>query len=177
MRGKKKLCINWFGGPAIGKTTVSAEFFTELKKFELDVEIVSEFAKDVILEGRPQALQHQWYILANQAYRIWCAYNAMDVVLVDSPILLGPVYDKEASPALLALCLENHHKYNNLNIVLSRNPTFEHSMAGRVHSLTESISVDNRIVRTLDEHGISYIRYDEYGKERILNLILRAIRE
>ena len=48
-------------------------------------------------------------------------------------------------------------------------------MAGRVHSLTESVSIDNRIVRFLDEHDITYLVYDDFGKDRIISLILRQI--
>ena len=62
-----------------------------------------------------------------------------------------------------------------MNIVLLRNKDYEHSMAGRVHSLTESVSIDNRIVRFLDEHDITYLVYDDFGKDRIISLILRQI--
>ena len=170
-----KLLINIFGGPNIGKTTAASDLFTELKKNHIEVELVSEFAKEVVIEGRVDALQHQWYITGTQAYRIHTAYRCMTVTLTDSPILLGPIYDADTSPALLALSLEHHAKYNNLNVVLSRNPDYEHSMAGRVHSLTESVSIDNRIVRFLDDHDIPYLMYGEFGKDRVVSLILRQL--
>ena len=172
----KKMVISIFGGPAIGKTTVAAELFTALKQKGVDTAIVAEFATDMIMEGRPAALKHQWYVIANQIYRIWCGYNAMQVVITDSPIMLGPIYDPDASPALLAMCLEHHHKYNNLNLVLHRKPEFEHSMAGRVHSLTESVSIDNRIISLLEDNNIPYLHYDEYGKDRIIQMVLRHIK-
>ena len=172
---KNKLVVSIYGGPGIGKTTAASELFVELKKLSLDVEIVSEFAKDVILEGRSDALKHQWYIMANQSYRIYCSYRNMDVTITDSPILLGPIYDCEASPALLALCFEQYHKYNNLNIVLDRNPEYVHTMAGRVHSLTESVSIDNRILEFLSDHNIPYLNYSEYGLDRIVQLIRRQL--
>lgn len=172
-----KLLVNFFGGPGIGKTTAAAEIFVELKKMHVEVELVSEFAKDLVIEHRAEALKHQWYVTGTQAYRIDCAYQHMQVVLTDSPILLGPIYDIESSAALLALSLEYHHKYNNLNIVISRSTEYEHTMAGRVHSLTESVSLDNRIVRFIEEQDIPYIMFNEYGKERVLNLIMRTIKE
>jgi nicotinamide riboside kinase len=171
----KKLLINVFGGPSIGKTTIAAELFVELKKNHVEVELVSEFPKDVVVEERPNALEHQWYITGTQAYRIHTAYKCMQAVITDSPILLGPVYDVDASPALLALSLEHHEKYNNLNIMLTRSLDYEHSMAGRVHSLTQSVSIDNRIMRFLDDQSIPYVMYDEYGKERIVSLILKEL--
>lgn len=172
----RKLLINIFGGPSIGKTTAAAELFMELKKNHVEVELVSEFAKDVVVEGRVDALKHQWYITGTQAYRIDTSYKCMQVTITDSPILLGPIYDADSSPALLALSLEHHAKYNNVNLVLTRNPEFEHSMAGRVHSLTESVSIDNRIIRFLEDNNIPYLMYDEYGKERIVGLVLRQLK-
>lgn len=173
---KTKLVINLFVGPNGGKTTLASEIFMRLKKEDIDVHMVSDFAAEAILEGRPDTLKYEWYVVANQMYKILCAYNAMQVVIVDSPILLGPIYDPDASPALLALCLEHHHKYNNLNIVLSRDSTIEHSMAGRVHSLTESISIDNRIVRLLDDHDIPYISLSDFGVDKIMDAIIKKVR-
>lgn len=172
---KNKLCVNFFGGPGCGKTTAAAEIFLQLKKHNIDVEIVSEFAKDLILEGKETALKHQWFVLANQSYRIQCAYEKMQIVLVDSPILLGPIYDPDSSPALLALCLEHYDKYNNLNIIMDRNLEYKHTSAGRIHSLTESISLDNRINRFLDDYNIPYLKYKEYTPDRIVNIILHSI--
>lgn len=170
-----KMVINLFGGPAIGKTTLASDIFSALKKFNIDAENVSEFPKELVLEGNLEALKHQWYVLANQTYRIHCAYRSMQVVIVDSPILLGPIYDPDNSKPLVDLCLEHHHRYNNLNIVLKRDAEKIHSMAGRIHSLTESISIDNRIVRLLEENGLPYIDYGAYGFERTMNIILRGI--
>jgi nicotinamide riboside kinase len=172
----KKLVVSLYGGPGAGKTTLAAELFVELKKNNIDVEIVSEFAKDLVLEGRSEALKHQWYVIANQAFRIQSAYEHMQVVITDSPLLLGPIYDPESSPALLALCLEHYHKYNNLNVVLDRNLEFEYTTAGRIHSLTESISLDNRILTMLEDHNIPYLRYTEFGKDRVLQIILRELK-
>jgi hypothetical protein len=173
----RRLVVNWFGGPSIGKTTAAAEMFVALKKNDIEVEMVSEFAKDQVVEGAVDSLRHQWYITGTQAYRIDCAYRSMQVVITDSPILLAPIYDfdHDASSALKDLSLEHHAKYNNLNILLSRSPEFNHTMAGRVHSLTESITIDNRILHFLDNHEIPYVKFDEYGMDRIVQLVLREI--
>lgn len=172
-----KLLVNFYGGSGIGKTTVAAEVFVELKKKGIETEIISEYAKDMILQGQSHVLNSQWMVFANQAWRILCGYQSMQVTLTDSPLLLIPVYDadKDGSAALRALCLEHYHRYNNLNVVLSRKAEYEHRMVGRVHSLTESISIDNRIVHFLDENNIPYIVYDEYGLQRTVELIIRQI--
>jgi ABC-type dipeptide/oligopeptide/nickel transport system ATPase subunit len=167
---KTGLVINLFGGPGSGKTTTAAELFALLKKRHYDVELVTEFAKDLIMQNNPDALAHQFYVSGVQAHRILSAAQKMQVVIVDSPILLGPIYDSRNSLALLGLCLEYHRELDNLNIILGRKGV-QHSMVGRVHSLTESVGIDNRIHRLLDEHRINYISLDEIGMDGLLGLI------
>lgn len=81
------LVINLFGGPGSGKTTTAAELFAALKKRHYNVELVTEFAKDLIMQNNPDALMHQFYVTGVQAHRIWSAAQKMQVVVVDSPIL------------------------------------------------------------------------------------------
>jgi hypothetical protein len=165
------IVVNVFGGPNSGKTTLAAELFTRLKKRHIDVELVPEFAKDLILEGNLDALEHQWYVTGNQAYRVANAYKKVEVVLVDSPILLGPIYDSDASLALLQLSLEHHHKFNNINLFVPRNPNYPHTMNGRVHSVTQSVAIDNKILNLLDTWGIPYVFTDQIDAEELVDII------
>ena len=94
----------------------------------------------------------------------------MQVVVVDSPIMLGPIYDQRNSKAFLDLCIEYHEELNNLNVFLGRKGV-QHSMIGRVHSLTESVGLDNRIHRLLNELKIEYLSLEEMGMDKLLTLI------
>lgn len=156
------LVVSIFGGPGSGKTTVASELFVGLKKRNVDVELVTEFAKDLIMANNKSALKHQFYVTGVQAHRIWSAAYHAQVVLVDSPILLGTIYDNRASQAFRDLCFEYHNELTNFNILLRRNP-FPHSTYGRVHSLTESVSIDNRIHRLLSENNLYYEEIDPVG--------------
>jgi len=161
------LVINLFGGPGSGKTTLAAELFSALKKKHYDVELVTEFAKDLIMQNNEAALQHQFYVTGTQAYRIWSAAQKMDIVIVDSPILLGPIYDQRNSRAFIDLCIEYHNELPSMNIVLERQGV-QHSMNGRVHSLTESVGIDNRISRLLHEWDIQYMVFAEVGLDQLV---------
>ena len=57
------------------------------------------------------------------------------------------------------LILEMDRKFNTLNIVLKRTQQ-PHTMTGRIHSLTESISIDNRIRALLEDNNMEYLEYD-----------------
>lgn len=175
MHKPDRLCVNFFSGPNGGKTLKASRLFVRLKELHVDSDLVAEFPKDLVLEQHHVALTNQIYVMANQLFRIQCAYYNTKVAIVDSPILLSAVYHPNTSEHLTALVFEQHAKLNNLNIVLSRDLSYPHSMVGRVHSLTESISIDNQIISLLEDRGIPYIRYDDFGEDRILDIILDNI--
>lgn len=152
----KAIVVNYFGGPGCGKTTAASETFVGLKKFGISTELVSEFAKELIVQGNTEALQHQWYVTGNQAYKVWCAAQRADVVLVDSPVLLGPIYDIYQSEALKNVCLEEHNRYKSINVYVERK-NYAHNMFGRVHSLTQSVSYDKIIKEFLINEHITHI--------------------
>ena len=129
--------INLFGGPGAGKTTLAAALFHSLKVLHLNAEIISEFPKDMIVEQNAQALDNQFYITANQGYRIWCAAKVYDYVIVDSPVLLGAIYNKNQNIAVEfnAFLLKYHNEFDNVNIFLKRAKNLIHRMSGRVHDI------------------------------------------
>ena len=87
--------INLFGGPGVGKSTAAAGLFYEMKKRQLSVELVTEYAKDMVWEKRWNILDDQLYILAKQHRRIArLAEHGIEYVITDSPISLGLVYLK-----------------------------------------------------------------------------------
>lgn len=152
-----KTCVNFYGGPGCGKTTAAASFYAYLKKHHINVEMAPEIAKEFVLEENQVALSYQLMIWAKQCYHIYTAYRHADIVITDAPILLGAIYNEHASPALLNVIMEQYHMFNNFNIIVPRQNTTPHSMVGRVHSLTESISIDNQIVHLLEKHDIPFV--------------------
>ena len=137
--------------------------------------MVAEFPKDLVLENNRIALANQIYVFANQLYRVQCAYNNTKVAVVDSPLLLSAVYNPNTSKHLVDLIFEQHLRFNNINVVVERDLSYPHSMNGRIHSLTESVSLDNQIIHLLDNHDVPYMFYREIGEEGLINLIEETI--
>lgn len=166
--------INIFGGPGIGKSTLAAQIYTELKKRHINIEYIPEFPKELVYEERLLTLTDQIYVFAQQHHKIWTAARHNQLVVTDSPIVLSTVYNPETSANFRALIFEMHNKFNNLNIILKRNPE-THSMVGRVHSLTESISIDRRIRDVLIDEGIDFAEFDPVTDklEALLELIIQ----
>jgi hypothetical protein len=147
----------------------------ELKKYGVEVENVMEYPKELVYQERLLALKDQVFVFANQYHKIWTAAAHNQLVITDSPIMLSMIYNPDTSPHFNELIVELHEKFNNINIVLKRTPE-THSMVGRIHSLTESISVDNRIRAILDERGIEYVEFDPVN-DNIQPLVKLIIQE
>ena len=63
---KNTLIINLFGGAGIGKSTLMARIFSELKVQGYDCEMVTEFAKDLVWEKRNETFKDELYILQSK---------------------------------------------------------------------------------------------------------------
>lgn len=166
--------VNLFGGPGCGKSTLAADLYTALKRQHIDVEYVNEYAKELVYQENTLALKDQILVFANQYHRLWTAAQHNAFVITDSPILLSAIYNPDTSHNFRALTIEMHKRFTSLNIVLKRTGQV-HTMTGRIHSLTESVSIDNRIRALLDESEIEYAEFDPVHDN--ITPLLRLIRQ
>ncbi len=174
----KRIIINYFAGPAAGKTTAASDLFVSLKKHNIDTFLVLEFAQELILQGNRESLQNQVFVSCNQYHRVLTAYKNYTVTIVDSPILLGYIYQRGLPESFGQLMLDLHNQFQSVNILLTRESGYHHSMVGRLHSLTESIGIDREIESMLDTFNVPYYKQDgteeeltEYVTQQILEYL------
>ena len=86
--------INFFGAPGSGKTTAAAEAFVHAKKKGYSAHLVLEYVTELILQGDMEAVHNQKMLFEEQLRRINIAYTKTDYIMVDSPLLLGIVYNR-----------------------------------------------------------------------------------
>lgn len=166
--------INIFGGPGAGKSTTAAGLFFEMKKRQIEVELVTEYAKDMTWEKRHNVLSDQLYILAKQNRRVQRLAGQVEWVITDSPLLLGLVYKTEGYHSSFdAFAMEVFNSYDNHNFLIGRD--FEYQAAGRNQTAEQAVEVDNVIKKMLDDHAVPYHRVtnDPYVDRttQILNMI------
>jgi len=166
--------INIFGGPGAGKSTTAAGLFFEMKKRQLEVELVTEYAKDMTWEKRHNVLSDQLYILAKQNRRLVRLQGQVEWVITDSPLVLGMVYRHEGYHSLFDdFTLEVFNSYDNYNFLIGRD--FEYQPAGRNQTAEEAVVVDDLIKDLLDQKEINYHRItndpDVDRLTQILNII------
>lgn len=147
--------VNLYGGPCIGKTTLAASVFAYLKKSGVDVELVSEYARDMVYDGAFKTLENQLYIFAHQHHRLWRLRGKVEVVVTDSPLLLTLPYDPTQDPAFKAFVYHEYRKFHNLDFILKRETQFTRD-GGRRHDEEESLTVDIKIREILDDFKIPY---------------------
>lgn len=114
--------INFFAGAGAGKSTISADVFSQLKKMNYNCEMVGEYAKELILSNNYEALKDQIYLFAEQLHRLRSMDNrGVKIVVCDSPLLLSLIYDKNHEGKEFSdLVWKEHNKYENFNYFLER---------------------------------------------------------
>lgn len=171
----KTLIVNLFGGPGCGKSTGAAWLFSQLKMSKIDCEYVSEFAKDKVWEENSEVFKCQFYITGKQAFKISRCYGKVNVIITDSPIILGSQYTD--SESLKVAIKDEFKKYDpcNLNFLLHR--TCEYQSNGRNQTESEAKLIDQSLKEFLDSCSIDYTVYpgDLSGYQCILKDILKAL--
>lgn len=119
---KKPIVVNLTGAPGAGKSTGAATIFAELKKLGINAELVTEFAKDKTWEHNTTALNCQEYVFGKQSYRLCRCRDDVDVIVTDSPLPLGLIYN--ANPALdhhfTEVVMNVFNTYENINFFINR---------------------------------------------------------
>lgn len=163
------IVVNLYGGPGSGKSTTAAGVFHELKVRGVNAELVTEYAKDKVWDKSLNMLDNQLYIAAKQYHRQWRLIDQVDVIVTDSPLLLGLYYNraynpkgitarKHIAPIFESLTLELYKSFENVNYFLNR--TKPYNPKGRVQTEEQSIKIDQAIIGLLNEHGIYYLSLD-----------------
>lgn len=165
------LVVNFYGGPGTGKSTVTAHVYALLKWAGYNCEMAREYAKDKVWEGSTNVLDDQIHVFGEQYHRLHILQNKVDIILTDSPILLGLVYAETTKLPYVSfenLIMDTYDEMNNLDIVLNRIKNFE--QAGRNQSLGRAIEIDHEIIDLLESNSVQYHRIDA-SPEHVIDIV------
>lgn len=149
--------IQIFGGPGAGKSVLAAELFVAMKKSSIGtVELIQEYAKELVWQERYHELKNQSIVTAGQIAKTMPLNGKVDYLITDSPLLLGLVYARD--PKEVEQTILNHTSAFDriVNIFIDRGDSVFES-EGRVHSHSESIHIDFKIITMLHKYGFDYI--------------------
>lgn len=146
--------INLFGGPGCGKSTTAAEIFVSLKKRNMSVELVTEFAKDLVWAKRDRCLSVQPYVFGKQLYRIERLVGQVDFIVTDSPVLLSALYVQHNTKLFIPFVVAEFNRFENWNYLIHRTKPYVES--GRNQIETEAKYLDKLTKDLLDAYDIEY---------------------
>jgi len=167
----KTLHINLYAGPGTGKSTMAADIFSKLKYKNINAELITEYVKELVWEESFKKITNQIYLFAKQLKKHSTLENKVDVLITDSALPLGLIYDNGNTKYLKELILSEFNKFDNLNIFLKR--TKKYNPNGRMQTELEAIEKDKEILSFLEENNIEYITIEATNTAyiEILNII------
>jgi nicotinamide riboside kinase len=167
--------VNLFAGPGTGKSTTAAALFTELKYRGINCEYIPEYAKDAAWEGRGKKFfRAQQLIYGKQSFRIERVAEEVDLMVTDCPLMMGLVYMPEdyPMPSLRDVIVEDHDRYDNLNIFLKRNKPF--NPKGRNQNEAEAKELDRDIRNMLIDRDVNFHELD-FSRKNVKEIIRQMI--
>lgn len=157
--------INIWGSPGVGKSTLAAEIYVELKKQNKSVELVTEVAKDYVYRGQRPTKDEQLSIATKQLYVESLKYNKVEFIITDCPVLLPYFYLETNHNIHLTypfLSFYNHslsiNGIKSYDFLLER--YFEYDPNGRFETENESEILDQKLYKFLDKLNISFNSFE-----------------
>ena len=156
--------INLYGGPCSGKSTTASSLFARMKKDGYKVELVTEYAKELVYEEA--SLDNQLKISGEQYERVRRLQGKVDYIITDSPILLGGLYCPRLYRVSLSLVLmQIHSEMDTLDIFLNRSDRYDTYGRTQTH---EEARVKDEEIKSI---GIPFIEIDKYDVDTILGYL------
>ena len=153
----KTTVINLIGSPGTGKSTIASELFAKMKWLGYDVELVSEYAKELVWEQRHETFKNELYIFAKQQHRLFRLQGKVKYIITDRPLLLSIFYNDKygnKSENFRNMVLEEINKFENIDIFLNR--TKPYVSKGRNQTEEESKEFSKEML-TLAEECCKYL--------------------
>ena len=170
------LVINLTGGLGTGKSTLSANLFAKLKMAGIDVEMATEYVKDLVWEESFKKIENQIYIFGKQHNRLYRLKNKVKVIITDSPLLNSIVYYNGNNPHFEPLVIWEFKDMNNLTFYLER--SFEYVQNGRMQDIEGAKMVDDTYKNLLDKYEIDYTSIrSPYNVDMIVESIIDRVNE
>lgn len=175
------LIVALYGGPGVGKSTVAAMVFADLKQAGVNVEFVSEIAKGFTWEERWHTLGHQPYVIAKQLRDYDRLYGKVDCIVTDTSSLLGLIYGNEqhtpeVTHAFRSWIVADWKARRTLNVFLNRDAEADYQTAGRKESVGDAMVLDGRIWQMLMSNNVPVMDVPAYGsKDEIVKEVQRCL--
>jgi hypothetical protein len=167
--------INLFAGPGVGKSSLASYLFSELRKLDVNVELVTEVIKPLAYQGYKLKGYDQLDIFTKQLRREEdFLKNGVNLIITDSPLHLNVFYSRLSNDSywtyLQRFAFDFDAEYPTHNIFLKRSRKFRFLNAGRYETYEEALKKDI-IMKDYVKDLINY-EYCVTQRKKILTNIL-----
>lgn len=167
--------VNFFSGPGTGKSTHAAALFAALKRRHLNVELVTEYAKDLVWEERFTTLENQIYVFGKQLQRMTRLLEKTELLVTDSPLLFSIIYNSQLPACFNDTVVHVFNEFNNINYFLERSKPYQ--TAGRMQTEEEARVVDQKILNLLNELNVPFISMETSADPERIELLADEVME
>jgi nicotinamide riboside kinase len=167
--------INLVGAPGAGKSTIASQLFARMKWEGYDVELVSEYAKELVWEERMETMKNEVYLFGKQHQRLFRLKNKVQYIITDRPLILSQFYNSkygDSSQEFKNIVLHEVRKYNNFNIFLHRSKPY--ISKGRNQTEEESNEFSKEILSMMKDLGENVI--EVVATEELVEDLLKIIK-
>ena len=173
----KTIIVNLFGGPGSGKSTTAAGLFHMLKINDINCELVTEFAKHITWKEDFNTLKNQIYVFAKQHDRMFHLKDKVDVIITDSPIIMGLSYCNwdYMVRSFEQFVVDEFNRDDAVNVNYFINRVKEYNTSGRSQTEEEAKEKDKEIKTLLNNYNVEYNFID--GDETAVNELYKVIFE
>ena len=174
--------INLYGGPGTGKSTFSSLLYSTMKLKHMDVELVREYVKDWVWEGRTPSKWDQIYIAGKQTHKEAILYNKVKYIITDSPYMLGAFYEMKFTKqdtVLSALLRFRSFAENNdvkyVDVLLPRPEKYQSK--GRYQSKKQAIKLDEELREFLHNNVFDFVELPaNLNQKQRINFVLKLLK-
>lgn len=174
--------INLFGGSGVGKSTVAALLFANMKIQRLHVELVREYVKLWAWSGKQVRPTDQLYLLGKQSAYESLLYGKVDYIVTDSPIMLAGAYSEWHSGkdgggyvthAANSYCEAVGPCVRHINYVLERSKVFD--PRGRYETREQAEAFDDFLKEYLEINGKEFVVVGGSETEKAQEALARTL--
>jgi len=171
--------INLFGEPGAGKSTMAAAVFNLMKRSRLEVELVTEAAKDYTYDKMFTHLADQLMVLAEQHHRLFRLREQVEFVVTDSPVPTGLLFaDHKWAGRLHGLITDIWGDDTNHSFLVYRPPNVPYQRFGRNQTEEEAAAIAERVRHLVRLFGgptvMQVTNSDPAAEYKIVNHVLAA---
>lgn len=173
--------LNFIAGPSAGKSVLAAQTFAQLKIDGYNVELVPEYAKQLVWTGETDALNNQYHIGLMQYKMIKSLEDSVDIVVTDGSLVHGLAYnilnkdntsDVSKTRDAILEWLETHENY----FFFVERGNIPYQQDGRLESFSEARDVDSLLKVLMNREGMNYTSiYIQDGFDIIYPVVKQSI--